>query len=134
MHRIFDRAEKVVWTNRKLYYYRQRHGSILHSRGEKLNRDQIFAYEQRLDFLEKDYPELRERMVIRYVNFCIACYCWALKEGLDSLAGDILLKIRNKKLEITEKKYGDMRFRMKLRFRASLFFRKIYMLVYGRNS
>ena len=127
MHRIFDKAEKVVWTNEKLYFYRQREGSILHSRGEKLNRDQMFAYEQRIDFLQKDYPELKEQMVIRYVNFCIACYCWAIKENKKNMQFDIFGKLKKSKKEIMKKKYGDKKFRLKVFFSTCRLFPLVYI-------
>lgn len=91
-YRIIDKASKLSFVTAKLYYYRQRSGSIMSTVSIK-HLDSLDAYIERLKMLEEKYPELYIR---DKVSFCIACvnfYCGAK----DSVAEDkkiILQKVK----------------------------------------
>ena len=47
------KAEKISYRNKKLYYYRQREGSVINSVFNKKKLDVIEAFEERILFIEK---------------------------------------------------------------------------------
>lgn len=84
-YKVFMNAKKIVCNNQPKYYYYQRIDSIQRTRGSKLNWDQFSVYRESLSVLEKDYPELREFLVVRLVSFGIAAYnCLLLKKQISA--------------------------------------------------
>lgn len=70
-YRVFGQAQKIVKTNRILYYYYQRESSIMGS-GYSLKRlDALEAKEQRQRYIEKHYPALSKIAKINLFNSCI---------------------------------------------------------------
>lgn len=79
-YRAVYRAERIAFTNERLYYYRQREGSIMDEIAQRLKnnphrRDWLSAYEERISFFEKHSmpeQELRTRekictdIILRY--------------------------------------------------------------------
>lgn len=77
-YRIIDKAGRVGYIDEKLYYYRQREGSIMASFSER-HLDALEAYIGRLELLKRKYPKLYLK---DKVTFCISCtsyYCMALR-------------------------------------------------------
>lgn len=68
-YRLIDKCQKVVYVNCKLYYYRQREGSIMAVQSEK-HIDTLEAGLYRLQLLKKKYPDL---FLVDRVTFCIGC-------------------------------------------------------------
>lgn len=82
-YRVFMNAERVVCANVAKYYYYQRKNSIQRTRGEKLNWDQFSVYLERIHVLEKDYPELREFLIVSLLKFSVGAYnCLLLQDNL----------------------------------------------------
>lgn len=68
-YRIVDRAEKIIYIDAQLYYYRQRLGSITSSFSIK-RLDALEAILDRMKLLQDKYPVLYKP---DKVNFCILC-------------------------------------------------------------
>lgn len=65
-HLLVDKAQKIVITDEKLYYYYERNGSIVQTLSEKRIEDCIYSQNRRLDFFKhKGYTEAYERMAIK---------------------------------------------------------------------
>lgn len=74
----FARAQKAVYVNAPLYYYRQREGSIMAA--FNLRRlDGLEARMQRLEYLNVHYPELVLEEKLRLYKACIYFYQCVLK-------------------------------------------------------
>lgn len=101
-YRIIDKAKKLSFVTAKLYYYRQRSGSIMSTVSIK-HLDSLDAYIGRLKMLAEKYPELYIR---DKVSFCIACvnfYCSAK----NSVAEDrkiILQKVKEYRTRVSFEK------------------------------
>lgn len=80
IYQLFLKARKVVWAEYPLYYYFQNHEGILHSRTLQLNLDQYKAYQYQTQDIIGIWPELREEIYQRNLNFMITTYCYYLKE------------------------------------------------------
>ena len=52
-HRILHKCKKMVYTNKELYYYLQREGSIMSKMSYKREVDKILAFSDRVKFLNK---------------------------------------------------------------------------------
>lgn len=68
-YKIIWKAKKMVITNRYLYYYLQRSGSIMGSKYSIKRLDALVAFRERLDFLKKNNLE-KEYMALlcKYIN------------------------------------------------------------------
>lgn len=68
-YRLYDKAENLAFLELSLYNYRQRSGSIMTLVSIR-HLDVLDAYLERIELLEKKYPDLvlKDKM-----NFCIAC-------------------------------------------------------------
>lgn len=80
-YRLFMRVGTVVRCDEPKYYYYQRGNSIQRTRGKKLNWDQFCVYEEQMEVLREDYPELREFLVTRAAAFCVSAYNALLLAG-----------------------------------------------------
>lgn len=75
-YRMIDKAKSLTFVGAKLYYYRQRNGSIMAGFSLK-HLDSLDAYLDRIALFKNKYPTLYKRDKI---SFCIACvnfYCCA---------------------------------------------------------
>lgn len=130
-YKIFEKADKVACNNQPKYYYYQRKNSIQRTRGGKLNWDQFCAYKESLTVLEKNYPELREFLIIRLVSFGIAAYnCLILKEKVsgeeERQKKEILTTIQVCGEEVKSKKYGTKVLRCRIRLILGKKYYKLY--------
>lgn len=68
IHKVFEKADKVVYTENKLYYYRMRKGSITHTDYSLKNLDEIEAILSRMNFVkEHGFEYFYKRDFCRYV-------------------------------------------------------------------
>ena len=68
-YRVIAKAKKLVYIEKKLYYYFQRNGSIMASISSK-HLDILDAYLNRIEFLNKRFKNL---YYIGKLNYCITC-------------------------------------------------------------
>ena len=75
-HLLVAEAEKIIITNKKLYYYFQRSGSITDGITNRKVNDNIFSQRKRLDFFKcNGYLEAYKRLYIKlmktFVYYCV---------------------------------------------------------------
>ena len=75
-YRILAKAEKLVYLDRKLYFYFQRPGSIMNSVSMK-HLDTLDAYLERLAFLQSRYPALHTKDKFIFCASCVGFYQYA---------------------------------------------------------
>lgn len=75
-YKLFYLADKVVFTTEKLYYYRMRDGSIMHTSWSEKNLDGLKATEERLAFFrDKGLDKLASKTLCRcYTSSKRHCY------------------------------------------------------------
>mgnify|MGYP001852550308 CR=1 FL=1 len=79
MHKIFEKANKIVYTNKVEYYYLQREDSILGNIDLKLTKDLLYFVTERYKYMMKKYPELKDVLntdrvkyiLIYHKNICL---------------------------------------------------------------
>lgn len=77
IHRLLDRADKIVFSNQELYFYLQRSSSIMGQGFSNTNLDKIEAFRERKEyFREKGYQALYEKAASGYI--AIILYDYAL--------------------------------------------------------
>ena len=77
MYLLFDKANKIVYNSKPLYYYLQRNGSI--SKGKKINLDFIEAAYNQMIYIENKYPDLKRCVRAAYVSSNMTVYNIVLK-------------------------------------------------------
>lgn len=131
-YRILAKAKKLVYIEKKLYFYIQRQGSIMNTISEK-HLDVLDAFIQRLEFIKCKFPQFYsyEKFMI-----CIACVNFyrqldnkklnskKLKKKIKSCRGAFKIKLSelnnvsfNKKVYAVFSKYGISVFCKILNFR-----------------
>ncbi|WP_283680829.1 glycosyltransferase family 2 protein [Parablautia sp. Marseille-Q6255] len=60
MYKVYDKANRIVFNQAKLYFYYQRSGSIVNSEFSIRKMDQVLASEEVLEFISRKYPELTD--------------------------------------------------------------------------
>lgn len=79
MYLLFDKAKKIIYHSKPLYYYIQRQGSI--SKNKKINFDFVdAAYEQML-YVERKYPNLKICVKTAYASANMTVYNMVLKSN-----------------------------------------------------
>lgn len=77
MHRIFLEAKRVAWSEKPLYNYRMRNGSIIHRKFDLRLLDKVEALRGRFDDLEKEteIPErIKKAAYMKYIEgMALAC-------------------------------------------------------------
>jgi len=73
MPHIFRRAEALYVLPEALYFYRQRPGSIMHTRGDTSVDDRIAAHEEILHVAREQFPEHAEAARARVYHIRIVC-------------------------------------------------------------
>ncbi len=58
IYKLYDKAEKIAICTKRLYYYRQRQGSIVNSGFTPAKMQQVTASEEIVTFVKDKYPEL----------------------------------------------------------------------------
>lgn len=71
MHKIFEKAEKVVYTDKIEYYYLQRSDSILGNIDLKLTNDLRYFVTERYKYVLERYPELKEVLNIDRTKYIL---------------------------------------------------------------
>lgn len=71
MYKIFEKAEKVVYTNKTEYYYLQRSSSILGNIDMQLTNDLYEFVTERYQYIIRKYPELRESLNIDRIRYIL---------------------------------------------------------------
>lgn len=60
IHQILQKCNRIVYTNERLYYYLRREGSITGRISMKYIQDELKAYQERVEFLERNsYTEMK---------------------------------------------------------------------------
>ena len=70
---IISRAQTALVTGERLYFYRQRPGSIMHTRGDSMVDDRVAAHEEIVRVARKSYPESLEAAKARTYHIRIVC-------------------------------------------------------------
>ncbi|HIS02493.1 MAG TPA: glycosyltransferase family 2 protein [Candidatus Pullichristensenella avicola] len=70
---IVSRAQAALVTGEKLYFYRQRPGSIMHTRGDSMVDDRVAAHEEIVRMARRQYPESLEAAKARTYHIRIVC-------------------------------------------------------------
>lgn len=70
-YQVISKADKISYISDPLYYYRQRPGSIIHSKFSLRNLDAIEAKELRLNYLARYHPSLVNAAVEDLMIYCI---------------------------------------------------------------
>ena len=74
IYKVFHKAEKIIFYNMPLYYYRKREGSIMLQSFHKKKLDIIDISEEQIEFLKKCYPSLERTAYNRLVRYCISFF------------------------------------------------------------
>ena len=74
-YKMFLRARKVVYTNEKLYGYRQRTGSIVNSSFNPRRMDYLVFTREIMDLMKAEYPQYYRAAVSRHFQGCIQIAC-----------------------------------------------------------
>lgn len=72
IYKVFHKAEKIIFYNVPLYYYRKREGSIMQQRFHKKKLDIIGISKEQIEFLKEFYPGLERISYNRLVRYCIS--------------------------------------------------------------
>lgn len=76
VHEILYKAKKVVYTNKKCYFYRQREGSIIHEAISTKALDKLQSFKERVQFFEDlNNQELLFLAVNKFVFLYIQLFC-----------------------------------------------------------
>ena len=70
-YRVFGNADKIVKTDKVLYYYFQREGSIMGTKYNLRRLDALEAKKERQDYICCHYPELKEIAKVNLFGSCI---------------------------------------------------------------
>lgn len=92
-YRILAKVEKLVYLDRKLYFYFQRPGSIMNSVSMK-HLDALDAYLERLAFLQDRYPIL---FLQDKFTFCFSCTAYYRYAGQNNSADAVIMKEKIKR-------------------------------------
>lgn len=72
MYLLFDKARKIIYSSKPLYYYLQRKGSI--SKKKNINFDFVEAAQQQMDYVEAKYPNLKPCVRSAYASANMTVY------------------------------------------------------------
>lgn len=99
--RYYLNANKVVITNKVLYYYFQRPGSIMHSFGLQI-RDEIVSANYYVDYVDGKSKDLvSAAMVKKFSLYCRTLENYPeIKNTMKDLYSDIILYLRSNKIDI----------------------------------
>lgn len=67
-YRVIDKCSKVVSLGKPLYNYVKRENSAMDKAVKEINLDGIYIYEEMYRFIMSNYPELKEDVLIKFVN------------------------------------------------------------------
>lgn len=75
-YKLIYKANKIVYTNKKLYYYRQRENSIMNSKFDKKRLVVLDAIEEKINFFKgmEKYESVYYESIHQYINNAIGNY------------------------------------------------------------
>lgn len=71
MHKLFDKANCVVYNSSHDYVYLQRPTSIVHTKQNDKERDSLQFSEEMREFIEGKYPDLKDAAISKCFSACI---------------------------------------------------------------
>ncbi len=74
IYKVFHKAEKIIFYNVPLYYYRKREGSIMQQPFHEKKLDMIGISKEQIEFLKEFYPGLERVAYNRLVRYCISFF------------------------------------------------------------
>lgn len=92
-YKLIYKANKIISTNSKLYYYRQRENSIISEKFNVNRLDVIEAYDEKVEFYKKNQKELLEKLLAKFLYILIYDYYKAKKNKFNK---EIIKTIKNK--------------------------------------
>lgn len=130
-YKLLYKAEKISYSNKKLYYYRQREGSIINSVFNKKKLDAIEAFEERILFIERVVKdkELYNLAAKGYYTTILGRYYFYYKSY--SNEKDELKKLEDKAKNFYKKNKAILRWPLKLQiiYTSFIFNPKIYIMI-----
>lgn len=131
-YRIIHKAGKIAYIDSKLYYYRQRQGSIMASFNIK-HLEVLDAYLERLNLFENEYPELYLKDKTIFCVSCVQFYRTALKAD-DCDKGEIKSVIleNRKKVRFNAKEFMSCSSKQKIYVLMSRFGLSIFSHILNR--
>ena len=131
MYRLFFGAERILFTDTELYYYRQRSGSIMHSQKIKISLDNaIDAIDEFGLYCEENITdeallkELTEMKNVMKADFALDSYYLARRYGFSD---------DEKKYEEIYRSTASLLYSKKLKFRLFEIHPKLFMLAFRIN-
>lgn len=88
-YKMFLQADKTVYVNEKLYYYRKREESIVNRPFDSRRLDYLRFTREIMELMEKQYPEYQQAAVSRHFQGCIQIGC-----AMKPVDGALLREIR----------------------------------------
>lgn len=73
IHRTLALADKYVYIKKPLYFYRQHEKSIMAKKNKWADKDEMEAYEERVDFLHKEFANIKLDTLIFKIIFLYIC-------------------------------------------------------------
>lgn len=73
-YKVIGRAKKLTKINKPMYYYYQRSSSIINSKYNVKRLDGVLAIKERLEFINKFFPELSDVACESYLETCFYHY------------------------------------------------------------
>lgn len=92
IYKVFDKANKVVYDSKVMYYYRQRLSSLTHNK--TVNFDCLNASRQSIEIISKKYPKAIKSAYTMYVTENIGVYDKILLSKLKSQRKDDIKELR----------------------------------------
>lgn len=106
-YKMFLQAQTVVYIPDKLYYYRQRKGSIVNSEFNERRLDYLYFTREIMEMMYQKYPQYYQAAVARHFQGCIQLGCAMRKPGKE-----ILQEIRTYARRVVCDKDSRVRYRM----------------------
>lgn len=95
IHRLFYKADKVVWSSARLYYYFQREGSTMNCQFGPRKLDRLSVSRELLDWARAQCPELEDAAVARlFISNIQVLREMPMREGYEECWRDIWSDIR----------------------------------------
>ena len=70
-YRVFDRCNIVACIGKAKYNYAIREGSTMDRAKKNLSIDAVLIYNEMFDFIEENYPELLDLVLLKLANSCM---------------------------------------------------------------
>ena len=124
---LMERCSKIYYNTRKLYYYFQREGSILHNPDKFFYIDKLILSLERYLYLEKRYGDFREN--IEFVLTTIfECYPYIADNKL------LCNKINTVIDELWRHKRYEFRLKRQFKLWVFKYYKGLYLKVWGEND